>query len=74
MPTIIKSPGALSALQTQFIIYLAQLKDALHLFLNIKNFLTRLPFCLAAFWRILKDFFLSCSACSYLKGVICSVR
>lgn len=57
-----------------FIICLAQLQHALHLFLNIKHFLTRLPFCLAAFWRILKDFFLSCSACSYLKAVICSVR
>lgn len=42
--------------------------------LNIKHFLTRLPFRLAAFWRILKDFFLNCSACSYLKTIIYSVR
>lgn len=61
--------------RTKFIICLALLlQHALYLFLNIKYSLTRLPFCLAAFWRILKDFFLSCSACSYLKVVIWIVR
>lgn len=40
----------------------------------IRNILTKLPFRLAAFCCILKDFFRSCSACSYLKGMIqCSV-
>lgn len=68
MPSIIQSTGALSALQGHFIIHSAEPQHACTL--SIKHLLTRLPFLLAAFWRILKDFFLSCSACSYLKTII----